>query len=54
MIKQVLAQGYDDCLAKIEENKGSAPMYVFFTGSEDPKTGNSWCPDCVAGKDCTT
>lgn len=25
-------------------------IYMYFFGEKDPKTGKSWCPDCVAGK----
>ncbi len=25
-------------------------LYVLFTGSKDPQTGKSWCPDCVRGE----
>ena len=30
---------------RVVASQGSA-LFVFF-GSEDPKTGESWCPDCV-------
>ena len=49
MVKQVLAQGFEDCLKRIDELKSLNPLIIFFTGSEDPKTGESWCPDCVKG-----
>ncbi|MBA2482252.1 MAG: DUF953 domain-containing protein [Planctomycetes bacterium] len=32
-------------LAGVLERQGSA-LFLFF-GSEDPATGQSWCPDCV-------
>ena len=25
-------------------------VFVLFSGSVDPATGHSWCPDCVSGK----
>ncbi len=32
-------------LQQLARERGSA-LFVFF-GSEDPQTGQSWCPDCV-------
>lgn len=32
-------------LEQVEEDRGEA-LFAFF-GSEDPGTGDSWCPDCV-------
>jgi thiol-disulfide isomerase/thioredoxin len=38
-------QAVSDSLAMLTANGGAA-LYLFF-GSEDPSTGESWCPDCV-------
>jgi len=35
--------------ATIEKLQGEDQLYVCLFGSEDPKTGESWCPDCVVG-----
>ena len=27
-------------------------VFILFSGSVDPATGHSWCPDCVSGEWC--
>ena len=47
--KQFTCEGSERLLALIEENKHCSSIFVLFTGSVDPDTGKSWCPDCVTG-----
>lgn len=37
-----------EAVASVEED-GKVPI-VLCTGSDDPQSGVSWCPDCVTGK----
>ncbi len=33
----------------LQQSEQSKPdnLYLLFTGSKNPSTGNSWCPDCI-------
>lgn len=31
----------------MEDLKATTPIYVLYTGTKLPDTGESWCPDCV-------
>ena len=35
--------------AAIKANGTNKPVLVMFSGDIDPKTKQSWCPDCVQG-----
>eukprot|EP00096_Caligus_rogercresseyi_P003037 TRINITY_DN1555_c0_g1_i1.p1 TRINITY_DN1555_c0_g1~~TRINITY_DN1555_c0_g1_i1.p1 ORF type:complete len:123 (-),score=33.00 TRINITY_DN1555_c0_g1_i1:349-717(-) len=44
-------EGYDGFLSKVKEMEAlGGNLVVLFTGSLDPKTGKSWCPDCVVAE----
>lgn len=50
MARQIKVEGYNafqKTISDLESNKES--VFVLFSGSKDPSTGHSWCPDCVAG-----
>lgn len=40
---------FDATLAEHFQANGNVPTFCCFFGSEDPGTGESWCPDCVVG-----
>jgi hypothetical protein len=47
MAKQTLLNGLNELrnyLSTIEKAKHA--VFILFTGSKDPQTGQSWCPDC--------
>ena len=51
--KQIVrVEGFENFKAQVEEwskeKKGN--LFVYFSGSKDPDTGVSWCPDCVTGE----
>lgn len=41
-------EAFNKTIAELEKEGGD--VFVLFSGSKDPSTGTSWCPDCVAGK----
>lgn len=44
-------QGFDAFMALAESlAQEGKKVYALFTGSVDPDTGSSWCPDCVQGR----
>ena len=48
MVKKIEVEGYQallDAVKPFEEDKKR--VFVQFSGSVDPATGKSWCPDCV-------
>ncbi|XP_066931868.1 thioredoxin domain-containing protein 17-like [Clytia hemisphaerica] len=46
--KQLGCESVTELLSLIEkECKDASNIFVLCTGSEDPTTGKSWCPDCV-------
>jgi len=51
MVRLIKVEGYEafkKTIADLESDQ--KPLFVLFSGSKDPATGESWCPDCVAGK----
>ncbi|KAL7638618.1 UNVERIFIED_CONTAM: hypothetical protein RMT77_011190 [Armadillidium vulgare] len=48
MVNKFTVEGFDSFIEKAEALKSTGkPTYVLFSGSKDPATGKSWCPDCV-------
>jgi len=47
MVRQIVVEGFDNCMRTTEENKNSN-VYILFSSSK--VNGKSWCPDCVVGK----
>merc|ERR1712179_819738 len=43
----IQVEGYEACLAKLEELKGTENLFLLFSGSKDGESGQSWCPHCV-------
>ena len=51
MVRLIKVEGYEafkKAIADLESDQ--KPLFILFSGSKDPATGESWCPDCVAGK----
>nr|ADD38068.1 Thioredoxin domain-containing protein 17 [Lepeophtheirus salmonis] len=43
--------GYEGFLSKVKEMEAlGGTLAVLFTGSIDPSSGKSWCPDCVVAE----
>ncbi|KAF3922510.1 hypothetical protein ABW21_db0204512 [Orbilia brochopaga] len=56
MIKEVAATSIDpenptETLKPFLESLGGQPLFVFFVASDDPATGQPWCPDVRAAID---
>lgn len=49
MVLKIQVEGYEAVKKAITENLNTDALFVLFSGSKDDK-GQSWCPDCVAGK----
>ncbi len=48
MVSKVHVEGFDAFMAEVEKHSGK-PVFALFCGTKDAE-GESWCPDCVAGK----
>ena len=48
MVQKISVEGYDAYKKAADEHKGKM-VFAHFSGSTDPATGKSWCPDCVVG-----
>ena len=48
--KQLACEGAEELFKLVETEKSASRIFVLCTGSEDPTTKKSWCPDCVKGK----
>ena len=48
-VKVIRVQKPEDFDNTMESLVGAPHLYVCLFGSEDPQTGESWCPDCVIG-----
>jgi len=48
-VKELHVEGYDALVKLIGENPvcKTDRLFVLFSGSIDPASGKSWCPDCV-------
>jgi len=50
-VKRFTCDGMDQLLQLIEEHSSAgARLFVLCSGSVDPNTGVSWCPDCVTAE----
>jgi len=47
MVRKLKVEGIE-AFNKTVVELGSVELYVLFSGSKD-SSGQSWCPDCVAG-----
>ena len=50
MVERYRVDGLSSLLNAIEQRRQpNGKLFVLLCGSLDPKTGDSWCPDCVKG-----
>lgn len=48
MVNKFEVEGFEAFVSKVEALKSTGnSTFVLFSGSVDPSTGKSWCPDCV-------
>lgn len=51
MAKRIAVEGFEAFVKQVEEHKPSGKdLFVMFSGSKDPLSGKSWCPDCVVAQ----
>ena len=47
MAKQIALNGLQELKTYLSSISSAKKYFILFTGSQDEKTGQSWCPDCV-------
>jgi hypothetical protein len=48
-VENVHVEGMADLEVALKNADTKNPIFILFSGSVDPTTGESWCPDCVKG-----
>ncbi|XP_029164432.1 thioredoxin domain-containing protein 17-like isoform X1 [Nylanderia fulva] len=47
MVRRLHVQRYENFLKYVDELGNAESVYILYTGTKLPETGESWCPDCV-------
>ncbi|CAL1684858.1 unnamed protein product [Lasius platythorax] len=47
MVRRLHLQGYESFLKYVDDLGSAESVYILYTGTKLPDTGESWCPDCV-------
>ncbi|XP_033027358.1 thioredoxin domain-containing protein 17 [Lacerta agilis] len=47
--EEVAVSGYEEFSTAVQERR-DRQIFAYFSGTKDPQSGTSWCPDCVTAE----